>query len=59
MSRWKKDAKEFEVGVMTLTSKNGPDSKTCTIPKPIYELLNEPARVQFKIVGKHIEIKDV
>ena len=61
MTRWKKDAKEFEVTVNTLSNRNGSDSQVCVIPKPIIELLNHPSRLKFKIVGKtkRIEIQDV
>ena len=59
MTRWKKDATEFEVGVINLTSSNGPASKTCIIPKPIFELLKKPTRLKFKIIGKRIEVQSV
>ena len=54
MGRWKKDAVEFEVGVINLTSKNGPDSKTCIIPKPIFKMLGEPNSLKFLVKSKNI-----
>ena len=52
MTRWKKDETEFPVSV----SSNG-HTKSCRIPKPILELLENPNSLKFIIKGKHIEIE--
>ena len=58
MPKWKKDAKEFKVGV-NFNEKRGWQS---SIPKPIMEALgvaeeNDSAKVKFVIRGRRIEIQ--
>ncbi len=43
MPKWKKDAKEFEVGVNYVETRGYSSS----IPKPIMELLDVPKRIKF------------
>lgn len=53
MTRWKKDAIEFEVGV-NFVEKRGYSS---SIPKPIMDLLGNPDRIKFVInKGNKIEL---
>ena len=59
MTKWKKNATAFEVAVNTLSNRNGGSTQVCTIPKPVYERLNEPGRLEFRIVGRRIEIHGV
>ena len=57
MTRWKKDATEFDVSIRTLKNKDGSESFDCAVPKPIIELLNYPKKLTFKLRGKKIEIE--
>jgi hypothetical protein len=53
MPKWKKDAKEFEVGV-NFVEKRGYSS---SIPKPIMEILGNPDSIKFVInKGNKIEL---
>ena len=54
MPKWKKDAKEFVVGV---TSKD-PHIKV-NLPKPIYELLNKPRHLKFTVKKNSIVVEGV
>lgn len=45
MPKWKKDAKEFEVGI-NYVEKRGYSS---SIPKPVVELLGNPETIKFVI----------
>ena len=49
MTRWKKDAKEFDVSVSESKNKDGSQSFICRIPKPIVESLGNPSSLIFKI----------
>jgi hypothetical protein len=55
MPTWKKDAKEFEVGVNYVETRGYSSS----IPKPIMNLLDNPKRIKFIIKDddKTIEVK--
>jgi hypothetical protein len=55
MPTWKKDAKEFEVGVTYVETRGYSSS----IPKPIMNLLDNPKRIKFIIKDddKTIEVK--
>jgi hypothetical protein len=55
MPTWKKDAKEFEVGVNYVETRGYSSS----IPKPIMNLLDNPKRIKFVIKddNKTIEVK--
>jgi len=55
MPTWKKDAKEFEVGVNYVETRGYSSS----IPKPIMNLLDNPKRIKFIIKddNKTIEVK--
>lgn len=53
MPKWKKDAKEFEVGVNYSKGRGAQSS----IPKPIYDALGQPKSIKFWVKNKHIEIE--
>lgn len=53
MGRWKKDAKEFEVGV----NYNDVRGAQSSIPKPVVDALGHPDKVKFVIKDKHVEIE--
>ena len=59
VTRWKKDATEFPVSLRTLINKDGSESFDCAVPKPIVEMLNRPAKLEFRIAGKRIEVRGV
>lgn len=53
MPKWKKDTKEFEVGVNYVENRGYSSS----IPKPIIEILGTPSRIKFVInEGNKVEI---
>jgi hypothetical protein len=53
MPKWKKDAKEFEVGVNYAEGRGYSSS----IPKPIIEMLDNPKRIKFIVKDDNIEIQ--
>ena len=53
MPKWKKDAKEFKVGV-NFNEKRGFQG---SIPKPVMEVLGTPEEVRFVIKGKKVEVE--
>lgn len=53
MPKWKKDAKEFKVGV-NYNDRRGYQS---SIPKPVMETLGSPEAIRFVITGKKVEIE--
>ena len=59
MTRWKKDATEFLVSIRTLKNKDGSKSFDCAVPKPIMEKLDGPSKLEFRIVGKRIEVHGI
>ncbi len=52
MTKWKKDAKEFTVGI-SYSETRGIQSY---IPKPIIEFLDNPKKLKFIIKGKQVHI---
>ena len=52
MPKWKKDAKEFTVGI-NFNEDRGYQS---SIPKPLMEALGEPDKITFVINGKTVKI---
>jgi len=52
MPKWKKDAKEFVVGV----SYNERRGDQAYLPKPVVEVLGKPESIKFTIKGKKVEI---
>jgi hypothetical protein len=52
MPKWRKDAKEFEVGV-NFVERRGYSS---SIPKPIMDLLDNPDSIKF-VIGKSNKIE--
>ena len=57
MTRWKKDAKEFDVRLNKSKNKDGSQSKICRVPKPITDRLNNPSSIKFVIEGRKILVK--
>jgi hypothetical protein len=57
MPKWKKDIKEFEVGVNYAEGRGYSSS----IPKPVMEMLENPKRIKFVVKddGKTIELSPV
>lgn len=53
MPKWRKDAKEFTVGV-SYSKDKGVQTR---LPKPIVEALGSPERVTFVIKGKRVEVE--
>ena len=53
MPKWKKDAKEFEVGV----SYNDVRGAQSSIPKPIWDILGNPETIKFVLKGKKVEVE--
>ena len=53
MSRWNKEAKEFEVSIAYCDKKG---SKV-NVPKPILEILGKPLKIKFIISGKRILVE--
>lgn len=45
MTRWKKDETVFTVSL----SFDGNNSKSCRIPKPILDMLNDPDQITFEV----------
>lgn len=52
LPKWKKDAKEFTVGINYNESRGYQSS----IPKPIIEALGDPKSLKFLVNGKSIKI---
>lgn len=53
MARWKKDAKEFPVGVNYVEGRGASSS----IPKPVAEVLGNPKTITFVLKGKKVEVR--
>jgi hypothetical protein len=53
MPTWKKDAKEFTVGV-SYHEKRGAQ---CPIPKPLYEEWERPKKITFKKKGNTVVVR--
>lgn len=52
LPKWKKDAKEFTVGINFNESRGYQSS----IPKPIMDALGEPETIKFEINGNSVKI---
>lgn len=57
MTKWNKSATKYEVTVNTLTNRNGGFTRVCVVPKPIFDYLKEPSRLEFKIVDKKVIVR--
>jgi len=57
LTRWKKDAKEFDVRLSKSKNKGGSQSKICRVPKPIIDRLHDPSSIKFVIDGRKIIVK--
>ena len=53
MARWKKDQTKFSVSVNYVEGRGASSS----IPKPVYDLLDNPKEIVFEIKGKKVEVK--
>lgn len=53
MPKWKKDATEFTVGV---SNSEGKGVQT-RLPKPVFDVLDKPGRITFRIRGKRVEVE--
>lgn len=57
MTRWAKNATEFEVRLYISKNRDGSVSKICRVPTPIQSLLDNPMSIIFVIDGKTVKIK--
>ena len=57
MTRWKKDAKEFDVSLSRSKNRDGSESLICRIPKPIIESLDSPDSILFKLGKNKISVE--
>ncbi len=57
MTRWARDAKEFDVSLTKSKNKGTTESVICRVPVPIFEKLGKPKRLNFKIQGKKIIVE--
>ncbi len=56
VTRWKKDAKEFHVSLSANNNRDGSQSMTCRVPKPILEILGDPNGLKFLIKNRSIVV---
>ena len=56
MTRWKKDAREFDVSLYRSGNRDGSESLLCRVPKPIVEMLGEPNSIKFQIRSRGIVV---
>ena len=54
MTRWKKNATEFDVRLNKNRNRDGSLDQTCRIPKPITEALGNPTSLKFLVSGDQI-----
>ena len=54
MTRWKKNATEFEVRLTKSRNRDGSLDQTCRIPGPIAEALGNPTSLKFTLDGDRI-----
>ena len=59
MTRWAKDAKEFDVSLTKSKNRGNSESMICRVPVPILEKLGNPERLNFKIQGKRIVVEGI
>ena len=61
MTRWKKDAKEFDMALSSSKNKDGSESLSCRIPKILVESLVEslgnPNSLRFKLRKNNIIVE--
>lgn len=57
MTRWAKDAKEFDVSLSKSKNRDGSESLICRIPKPIIESLDNPDSLLFKMGKNKVSIE--
>ena len=57
VTRWNKDATEFPVSLRVPISNDGAESLDCAVPKPIVKMPNRPAKLEFRIADKRIEVR--
>ena len=56
MTRWRKDATEFDVKLNTSRNRDGSESMVCRVPKPIVAALGGPDSIRFLINGKAVTV---
>ena len=56
MTRWKKNATEFEVRLTKSRNRDGSLDQTCRIPGPIAEALGNPTGLKFILNGGKVRV---
>ncbi len=56
MTRYKKDAREFDVSLTKSRNRDGSESLICRVPRIIVETLGEPNSLKFLIKSKNIVV---
>ena len=54
MTRWKKNASEFDVRLNKNRNRDGSLDQTCRIPKPVTEALGNPTSLKFLMSGDQV-----
>ncbi len=54
MTRWKKNASEFDVRLNKNRNRDGSPDLTCRIPKPVAEALGNPTSLKFLMSGDQV-----
>ncbi len=57
LTRWKKNAKEFDVSISQSKNKDGSQSLICRIPKPVVESLGNPDSLVFKLGKNKVSVE--
>ncbi len=57
MTRWAKDAKEFDVSLSKNKNRDGSESLICRIPKPIIKSLASPNSLLFKMCKNKVSLE--
>ena len=57
MTRWKKDAKEFDVSLYKSKNKDGSQSLICRIPRPVIAKLGNPHSLLFTFEKNKISVR--
>ena len=57
MTRWAKDATEFNVVLLRSTNLGGSKTCTCRVPRPIVERLGNPKRLKFRFYGQKVVVE--
>lgn len=57
MTKYAKNAKEFEVSLSHSKNKDGSQSLICRVPKKVIEVLDNPTKIKFVIKPKSIVVE--